>query len=386
VSIPTSISEIEAAAVLASAYVHVPFCARVCPYCDFTVVAGRDDVIDRYVDALVTEIVSSHPWRPLDAVFVGGGTPSRIGPRRLATVLDALRHHHGLAPGAEVTLEANPEDVDPISTADLTGVGFNRISLGVQSFDDRVLGYLGRAHDSRSAVSATETALGAGFESVSLDLIFGSPVEDDQSWLGTLEAAVDLGPHHISTYSLTVEPGTTLWKQVRHGATAPDADKQADRWEMADAVLGASGYERYEVSNHARPGHHCRYNSAVWGHADYLAFGVGAHGFRDGVRTVNVRRLDTYLDRVERGIGPVQSADPVDGWMREQERLFVGLRRAIGVVPGAGGTALLASEPGRRLMEYGVLSLIDDRLVVTRPLLTDEVLRVVLGLDDPTGI
>jgi oxygen-independent coproporphyrinogen-3 oxidase len=148
-------------------------------------------------------------------------------------------------------------------------------------------------------------------------------------------------------------------------------------------LLAGAGFERYEVSNHARPGHHCRYNAAVWAQAEYLAFGVGAHGYRHGVRTVNVRRLDTYIDRVERGIGPVQASDPVEGWAKEQERLFVGLRRTGGVEPGVGGRALLASEAGARLVEHGVIVLSGDRLVVSRPLLTDEVLRTVLALEPP---
>ncbi|MEX1004110.1 MAG: radical SAM family heme chaperone HemW [Acidimicrobiia bacterium] len=378
-----SAAAVDAAADIASAYVHIPFCARVCPYCDFTVVAGRDDVTDRYLDALGTDIASTPGWRPFDAVFVGGGTPSRIGPERLAGVLDRVRTHHGLAPGAEVTLEANPEDLEAGTGERLVAAGFNRISLGVQSFDDRVLGDLGRMHDRRGAVRAVEMALQSGFSSVSVDLIFGSPAETDDSWSQSLSTAVALGPHHVSTYSLTVEPGTVLWKQVRRGAEEPDPDAQADRWEMATELLAAAGYERYEVSNHALPGHHCRYNAAVWAHAEYLAFGVGAHGYRNGVRTVNVRRLDTYIDRVERGLGPVQSSDAVDGWAREQERLFVGLRRSSGVELGEGGKALIASEDGRRLAEFGVIEVDDDRLVVARPLFTDEVLRAVVGLDPP---
>lgn len=375
--------EVEACAELASAYVHIPFCARVCPYCDFTVVAGRDDVMDRYLTALCRDIETVAPWRALDAVFVGGGTPSRFGIGRLATVLDTLARVHGIAAGAEVTLEANPEDVDPVTASGFVGAGFTRISLGVQSFDDTVLRALGREHDAARARDAVRVARQAGFESVSVDLIFGSVAETAESWAHTLDVAVQCDPHHVSAYSLTVEPGTRLWRDVRAGAPAPDPDVQADRWELASEVLGAAGFERYEVSNHAREGHHCRYNAAVWGHADYLAFGVGAHGFRAGVRTANVRRLDTYLDRVERGIGPIQSADEVRGWAREQERLFVGLRRTGGVDIGVGGEALLADPAGRRLLEHGVVGVDADRLVVLRPLLTDEVLRTVLALEPP---
>lgn len=376
-----SAAAVEDAAHLATAYVHIPFCARVCPYCDFTVVEGRDGLTDRYVAALRQEITSSPTWRPLDAVFVGGGTPSRIGANRLGSILDTIRSEHGIGERAEVTLEANPEDIDDESAAALVAVGFSRISLGVQSFDDAVLADLGRVHDSRRATESVEAALGAGFASVSVDLIVGSPAETTASWDGTLRAALALGPQHISAYSLTVEPGTVLWKQVRGGAPEPDDDIQADRWEAANEMLEAGGYERYEVSNFSRPGHHCRYNAAVWGHAEYLAFGVGAHGFRNGVRTVNVRRLDTYIERVEAGIGPTQSSDPIEGWAREQERLFVGLRRTAGAVLGDAGAALISSDAGRRLVDYGVIDVVDDHLVITRPLLTDEVLRAVLALE-----
>ncbi|MEX0756724.1 MAG: coproporphyrinogen-III oxidase family protein, partial [Acidimicrobiia bacterium] len=291
---------------------------------------------------------------------------------------------HGIRAGAEVTLEANPEDIDDESAAALVDVGFSRISLGVQSFDDGVLADLGRMHDSRRATESVAAASRAGFDSVSVDLIFGSPTETAASWERTLRSAIELAPQHISTYSLTVEPGTVLWKQVRSGAPEPDGDIQADRWEAATEMIESAGYERYEVSNFSRPDHHCRYNAAVWGHAEYLAFGVGAHGYRDGMRTVNVRRLDTYVERVETGIGPTQASEPVEGWAREQERLFVGLRRTAGAVLGDGGAALIASDAGRRLVEHGVIDVVDGRLVITRPLLTDEVLRAVLALD-PRG-
>lgn len=379
----TSAALVEAAAGLRTGYVHIPFCARVCPYCDFTVVAGRDDVADRYLAALLAEIRSVVAWGPLDAVFIGGGTPSRFGPERIGAVIGAVADHHGLAAGVEVSMEANPEDVDAESAARFASAGVTRLSLGVQSFDDEVLHALGRAHSAARAAAATESALLAGFESVSVDLIYGTPRESDESWRSTLTTAVDLGPQHVSAYSLTVEPGTVFWRDVRRGADAPDPDVQADRWEMADAVLSDSGYERYEVSNYALPDHHCRYNAAVWGHAEYLGFGVGAHAFRDGVRTVNVRRLDTYLDRVEREIGAVQSSDVVSGWSAEQERLFVGLRRSAGVEPGVGGRALLESAAGKRLVDAGVLAVWNGRLVVARPLLTDEVLRAVLAVEPP---
>lgn len=375
----------ELAAGWRSAYVHIPFCARVCPYCDFAVVGGADDRMGDYIDALVTEISMEAEWHSLDAVFVGGGTPSRVPPPEMERILEGLASRFGLASGAEITLEANPEDWTVPHSDRLAGLGFTRVSFGVQSFDPAVLGSLGRLHNPQEASEAVGIATASGFDSVSVDLIYGQPDESDGSWLETLNTTVELGPDHVSTYSLTVEPGTELWRQVRSGAPAPDSDTQADRWEQAASLLGDAGYIRYEVSNHARPGHACRYNLAVWGQGEYVAFGLGAHSYRDGVRSRRVRRLDTYIERVRSGIGPIQSSDIISGWDAELERLMLGLRRSAGVRAGEGGAALLGSADGARLIEAGVLAVEDDRLVAAKPLLTDEIIRAVLDLEEPTG-
>lgn len=367
-----------------SAYVHIPFCARVCPYCDFAVVAGQDDQATRYVDAVIAEIDGEQPWFPLDAVFVGGGTPSRLPVEDLARILEALDRRFGLAEECEVTLEANPEDWTPELSDGLVAAGFNRVSFGVQSFDPLVLNALGRLHSPDQASAAVGIAHASGFASVSLDLIYGHPRESEDSWRRTLDESIALAPDHVSAYALTVEPGTQLWKQVRSGAPAPDDDVQADRWEEAAARLSSAGYVRYEISNHAKPGHGCRYNLAVWGQAEYLAFGLGAHGFRDGVRSRRVRRLPTYVDRVLSGIGGVQETELIEGWNAELERLMLGLRRTAGVMIGDGGRALLSSDEGRRLVELGVLGVIDDRLFARDPLLTDEIIRAALGLEPPS--
>jgi putative oxygen-independent coproporphyrinogen III oxidase len=363
-----------------SAYVHLPFCTRVCPYCDFAVVAGRDDLIDRYVTAVVDEIELSPRWRPLDAIFMGGGTPSHVPARELGRIIDALASRHGLAPDAEVTLEANPEDFGAELGVELVGFGFNRVSFGAQSFDDRILLELGRRHRAVDIEGSVANAKSAGFASVSLDLIFGSAAESSRSWETSLSRTMALKPDHVSCYALTVEPGTPLHRQVAAGASGPDPDVQADRYEMAETILSRSGYERYEVSNWARPGHECRYNMTVWAQGEYEAYGNGAHRFRDGTRSHNVRRVDAYVERVESGLRPTSGVEVLDGWDRELDRLFVGLRRTAGVSAGPGTDALVYSEEGRLLVEQGVISVDYDRVRVIRPLLTDEVLRTVLGL------
>ena len=373
----------DAFATAAAVYVHIPFCARVCPYCDFAVVAGRDDLAERYVAGVVAEIDSSPPWRSLEAVFFGGGTPSHVDPRLLASILDALSHHHGLAADVEVTLEANPEDFDPRRAVELVGAGFNRVSFGAQSFDEDVLVSLGRRHQASAITRSVTTARSAGFESVSVDLIYGTPGESDGSRAKSVERAVGLEIDHLSAYALTVERGTPLGRAVASGATAPDPDVQADRFEMVDRLASAAGLARYEVSNWARPGHECRYNLTVWAQGEYEGYGNGAHGFRRGRRYRNHRKLDVYMKRIESGLSPRAGEDRVEGWDAELDRLFVGLRRQVGVASGPGTEALLITDEGRSLLDAGVIESSGGRLSVTRPLLTDAVHRSVLGLAAP---
>nr|MDE0500593.1 radical SAM family heme chaperone HemW [bacterium] len=366
-----------------SAYLHIPFCEEVCPYCDFAVVAGRDQLASRYGEALVAEIGVAPVWGPLDAVNFGGGTPSRMAPELLERILQELSSRLGLREGAEVSLEANPEDWTPQKAESLVAAGFNRVSLGAQSFDTEVLSYLGRRHTPAQIVRAVTAARQAGFASVNLDLIMGSPPETASSWTETLGRALETNPDHLSTYSLTVEPGTVLWKTVRAGARPPDPDRQAECWEEADRECTRAGLVRYEVSNAARSGHPCRYNLSVWGQGEYLGFGNGAHSFRDGRRWENLRGLERYLDTVEAGRSPSRRFELIEGWAAETERVLLGIRRTAGVRTGGAGEALWESPRGRELHRAGVIGLRGDRLVVERPLLTDEVSRAILELPPP---
>jgi putative oxygen-independent coproporphyrinogen III oxidase len=364
----------------AAAYVHLPFCARVCPYCDFAVVSGRDDLIDRYVRAVTTEIEREEDWRPLASIYVGGGTPSRVSPVLVGDVLGALDDRFGIEPGAEISLEANPEDWTPAIARQLADQGVERVSFGSQSFDGAVLELLGRRHHPRQIATAVTAARSAGFRSVNLDLIFGTPGETVGSWQLTLDQAIELEPDHVSCYALTVEPGTELGRAVAGGAPAPDPDLQADLYEMACERLATAGLIRYEVSNWARPGHTVRYNLAVWDQGEYLAFGMGAHRFRDGMRSHNRRLLDGYLASIDEGVSPSMASEAIEGWAAEVERVFLGIRRVAGVVAGEAGTALMRSDEGDRLAAAGVIELVAGRLVVKRPLLTDHVARVLLAL------
>ncbi len=369
----------------AAAYVHIPFCSAVCPYCDFAVVAGAEDRIERYIAAVITEIELAGPWRPLDAIYFGGGTPSHVAPGLLSGILETLRRQHGVTEDAEVSLEANPEDFSRDRAEQLALAGFNRVSFGAQSFDEEVLASLGRRHQAKDIEDSFGNARLAGFENASLDLIFGAPNESDDSWEDSLRRATALGPDHVSCYALTVEPGTPLHRQVRDGAPAPDPDTQADRYEVAEKLLAEAGLVRYEVSNWSRPGRECRYNLTVWAQGEYEAYGNAAHRYRDGLRSHNVRRLDAYIDRLEHGVRPVTGGEPTAGWEGEIDRLFVGLRRTAGVSHGPGVDALLGSAGGELLLREGVIDTAAGRLVVRRPLLTDEVHRRVLDLSPPEG-
>lgn len=368
----------------AAAYIHIPFCSRLCPYCDFAVVTRREGEIDRYMQALGAEIESEPAWKQLDAIYFGGGTPSLVEPSQLAQILERLNKHFGLAADAEISLEANPEDWTPTKAVELFEAGFTRVSFGAQSFEQRTLIALGRRHRPQQVEEAVASARAAGFRSVNLDLIYGTAGEDLARWTTSVDRALGLGLDHLSCYGLTVEPGTDLYRRVAAGSPAPDPDLQADQWEAADALATSAGLVRYEVSNWARPGHPVRYNLSVWAQAEFCGFGLSAHRFRDGIRSHNYRHFDTYLDRAAAGKGAaVAGRDEVSGWDRELERLFLGVRRAAGVRSGEGGAALAASLDGKRLEDAGVIDSDGDRLQVRKPLLTDAVSRAVLALPPP---
>ena len=374
----------DAAAGERAAYLHIPFCHRQCPYCDFAVVdlAERPMSVDRYVDALVAEIAMEPSWEPLDAVNLGGGTPSLLDAGQIHRILNILDERFGLTPGAEISIEANPEDWTADHAAAVREAGVNRVSLGVQSFDQKVLSALGRVHDPETGFAAVENSRAAGFDNVNLDLIFGTPGESVDSWRRTVAAAVDLQTDHLSAYALTVELGTTLSRQIRDGAPAPLEDDLADKYESLVADL-PSRFGHYEVSNWATDGKECRYNLTTWAQGEYVAFGLGAHGHRRGVRRRNVRRLDVYLEAIEAGRRPEAGSEHLTAWDREKERVFLGLRRRSGVRAGAAGGALLDSDGGQRLVAAAVVHVENGRLVVVRPLLTDAVAREVLDLDEP---
>ena len=288
-------------------YIHIPFCQTKCSYCNFNTYARLDGLIPQYVPALAAEIAA---WGealvcpPVDTVFFGGGTPSWIDPHLLAQVLDAARRSFAVQDHAEITIEANPGDFTPERLASWRSMGVNRLSMGVQSFDDAMLLFLTRRHTAADAVAAYRRARQAGFDNISLDLIYGLPNQTQAQWRDGLGQALDLAPEHLSLYALTVEEGTPLHGQVQAGqAPAADPDAAADMYLAAEEFLAQAGYRHYEISNWARPGCESRHNLAYWRNAPFLGVGPGAHsylgGHLGGQRFWNIKSPTDYVRRMQ---------------------------------------------------------------------------------------
>ena len=291
-------------------YLHVPFCAARCGYCDFnTYVPDGGDQLAAFVDAAMAEISLARrvlgPVR-VDTVFFGGGTPTLLDPGALVSLLEAIDGAFGLAPGAEVTTEANPESVSPASLARLRAGGFTRVSLGMQSAAPHVLATLDRQHTPGRAVEAAGEARAAGFSHVSLDLIYGTPGERDTDWLASLDAALSAAPDHLALYGLVVEPGTAMAASVRRGTLpAPDDEAQARRYLLAEERLTAAGLSWYEVCSWAAGAESvCRHNIGYWRSSDWWGIGPGAHSHVGGVRWWNVLRPAAYAGRLAGGKSP----------------------------------------------------------------------------------
>jgi putative oxygen-independent coproporphyrinogen III oxidase len=314
-------------------YVHIPFCRHRCSYCDFNTYEGLDELHEPYVAAVVKEIETwQGPGRTPSSVFFGGGTPTLLAPSMLHQILDAVKNRFGMEPGAEVTVEANPETVDQRTFEELLEAGFNRVSIGVQSLVGSVLKPLGRTHSPERALEALRAARRAGVDNLNADLIYGSPWESGSDWATTLERIVQEGPDHISAYALTIEDGTPLATLVASGrAPQVDPDVQAERHAVAEDVLSANGLERYEVSNWARPGAASCHNVLYWSAGDYLGFGAGAHGHLAGRRYWCTRLPRDLIAAIERGESTEAGYEVLDGRQRVAEALVLGLRLASGV-------------------------------------------------------
>ena len=363
-------------------YVHIPFCETKCPYCDFNTYERIEHLIPAYVEALSREIslwgnVLDHP--EVDTVFFGGGTPSYLSEKYMADLMKAIRGGFDLSTLAEVTLEANPGDVEPRRLEAHLEAGFNRLSIGVQSLDDRLLGLLGRRHDARKAAEAFRTAVASGFENTSIDLIYGLPYQSPGNWQDTLDRTIGLGPPHISMYGLTIEEGTPMAQWVNSGRLpTPDPDLAADMYEAAEATASAAGYRHYEISNWALAGYESRHNLRYWRNRPYIGTGPGAHSYLAGFRFSNLRSPRTYIERLEderqelrertsiedaiKDMPAVESVEKVDAGGEMSETMMMGLRLDEGI-SAAEFTDRFGRSPvsayGVAIGELGTLGLLD---------------------------
>jgi len=307
-------------------YLHIPFCASKCDYCAFATWTDRAHLVDRYLEALRTEIVRAvDVGMPIaSTVFVGGGTPTLVPPERLASIVASIP----VVSDAEITVECNPDDVGVDMLRTYRSAGVNRISLGVQSMSPHVLASLGRTHDRDNVARSVEAIRSADMPSFNLDVIYGAAGESLADWRSTVRDVVAFDPPHVSAYGLTVEAGTPLAAQPdRH----PDDDDQADKYDIADELFGSAGLENYEVSNWARPGHESRHNFLYWRQHDYRGFGCAAHSHRSGRRWWNVRTPERYIDLVESDGDVEASAEVLDDETRRFERLQLLLRTRDGI-------------------------------------------------------
>ena len=324
-------SAVEHLSIPKAAYIHVPFCHSRCPYCNFTVVANRLDLVDRYVEAVTRELTTLGSPHTVNTIFIGGGTPTMLPREPMVRLFEELRRWLPLADGGEWSIEANPQDVDRDLCLLLRDQGVNRISLGGQSFDTAKLKMLGRDHTGDQLASSIDIA-SQWFDEVSVDLIFGVPGEDMHVWKSDLESATSRCVSHLSAYGLTYEKGAQYWSQLQKGQIVAVAEEtELEMYLYAIETLTQHGMTHYEVSNFARPGSECVHNQTYWQGNAWLGFGPGAAAYVGGTRSVNHRSTLKYIQRMETGKSPVAESQTLDWSMRTRERFIFGMRQLKGV-------------------------------------------------------
>lgn len=347
-------------------YIHVPFCARRCSYCDFSIAVRREVPVDEFLLTLAGELDLRFPastadsWN-IDTLYLGGGTPSRLGGAGIASLMDLLRQRLRLADDAEVTIEANPDDVTFDAARTWREAGINRLSLGAQSFDPKALAWMHRAHTSEQILTAVESVRRAGIENISIDLIFALPSALDRDWGDDLRRAIALAPSHVSLYGLTVHERTPLarWRDRGDVTEAPE-DTYASEFLLAHTALTDAGFEHYEVSSYARPGARSRHNASYWSGRAWAGVGPAAHEFDGRRRRWNVGPYSQWVDLVRAGRDPMEGDEVLSPENREAERVYLGLRTASGLAVREAEHA-----KARRWVEQGWASLDDGVLRLT---------------------
>jgi len=346
-------------------YVHVPFCARRCSYCDFSIAVRRRVPAAEYLEAVARELRATPAGEPLATLYLGGGTPSRLPPAAVADLVGLVRAHWPLAPDAEVTLEANPEDVTASGARQWRASGVNRVSLGAQSFDDGVLRWMHRAHDARRIGDAMTLLRDAGIANLSLDLIFALPAALRRDWDRDLEHALALTPSHLSLYGLTIEERTPLARWVARGAVRPtDDDRYAAEYLRAHARLAPAGLTFYEVSNAARPGQRSRHNQAYWTGVPYRGLGPAAHSFDGRTRRWNLAAWEAYRRALLAGRSPVEHEETLSDEQQALERVYLALRTVEGLEL-TGGRASRLRQPPTAWLDRGWVELAGGRVRCT---------------------
>lgn len=379
---------------VSSLYVHIPFCASKCYYCDFNSYVSTPDVMDRYLDGLDRElaaVAAAYEHAPLRTVFFGGGTPTILDARQSARMMEMLHRHFSLADGVEISVEANPGTVDLEKLRVLKEGGVNRLSFGVQSFDNDLLVQLGRLHDRDAVYRSWELARQAGFGSINLDLMFGLPGQTLATLETTLRALIDLGPEHVSAYSLKIEEGTPFYTWHERGKLIlPPEEDEVQMYQLVMDSFGAHGYEMYEISNYAKPGHRSRHNQVYWRNEPYMAAGSGAHGYVNGTRYVNQKNVPAYIETTVAGERPVVETEGIEESIQREDTMILGLRLLEGVTYARfrerHGVDMLDvfAAPIRKYEATGLLTVdeVGVRLTDKGIFLANEVYAAFLGLEE----
>lgn len=375
-----------------AAYIHIPFCEHICHYCDFNKVFLKGQPVDEYLDALEEEIrltLEKHPAEPLHSIFVGGGTPTSLSEKQLQRLLFSIKKYLPLEQDAEFTFEANPGDLSDEKFRVLFEGGVNRLSFGVQTFDNQLLKAIGRTHRAKDVLTSIEKAKKVGFENISVDLIYSLPNQTLEGFKETLQTALSLDIQHYSGYSLIIEPKTVFYNQMRKGKLpVPGEDAEAEMYSLLMEQMQLAGFQQYEISNFAIPGYESKHNLTYWNNEEYYGFGAGSHSYVDGERIANHGPLKKYMDPIWNGTLPSHNIHKVENNEKWEEEMFLGLRKIEGIsvdhfIQKFGVDPLsLFKEEIDSLQSRDLIILQDDKIALTKKgrFLGNEVFQSFIGV------
>ncbi|MEK3991255.1 radical SAM family heme chaperone HemW [Robertmurraya sp. FSL R5-0851] len=375
-----------------AAYIHIPFCEHICHYCDFNKVFLKGQPVDEYLDALEEEIrltLEKHPAEPLHSIFVGGGTPTSLSEKQLQRLLFSIKKYLPLEQDAEFTFEANPGDLSDEKFRVLFGGGVNRLSFGVQTFDNQLLKAIGRTHRAKDVLTSIEKAKKVGFENISVDLIYSLPNQTLEGFKETLQTALSLDIQHYSGYSLIIEPKTVFYNQMRKGKLpVPGEDAEAEMYSLLMEQMQLAGFQQYEISNFAIPGYESKHNLTYWNNEEYYGFGAGSHSYVAGERIANHGPLKKYMDPIWNGTLPSHNIHKVENNEKWEEEMFLGLRKIEGIsvdhfIQKFGVDPLsLFKEEIDSLQSRDLIILQDDKIALTKKgrFLGNEVFQSFIGV------